>query len=252
MRARVPGLGGRPGGRPSLDPPTQLDTAGPFIGVLGVQRVHPGLAHELPGPGLDHAPFASIFIHPINAGLFIGIFVFVCILGLGGPTGIAANPARDMGPRLAHALLPIAGTSACCGCLGSWRAGGLAGLGWAGGSGPPPGARAAARRGWVGDAPTGWLLGHCCRVGGRRGPARGWRHQAPSASTLAPARPARPARPEPAHLTACVTHAPAPAGKGPSEFAYSWVPFLAPLAGGAIAGGLYMAVQELNHSSLLA
>lgn len=39
-------------------------------------------------------------------------------------------------------------------------------------------------------------------------------------------------------------------GKGPSEFGYSWVPFLAPLAGGAVAGGLYMAVQKMNHSAL--
>ena len=30
-------------------------------------------------------------------------------LSLGGPTGYAINPARDLGPRLAHAALPIAG-----------------------------------------------------------------------------------------------------------------------------------------------
>lgn len=29
--------------------------------------------------------------------------------GLGGPTAYAANPARDLGPRVAHALLPIPG-----------------------------------------------------------------------------------------------------------------------------------------------
>lgn len=47
--------------------------------------------------------------HAAPAGFFVGFFVFVCVLALGGPTGIAANPARDFGPRLAHAVLPIAG-----------------------------------------------------------------------------------------------------------------------------------------------
>jgi hypothetical protein len=42
-------------------------------------------------------------------GIWIAFFVFLCILGLGGPTGIAANPARDFSPRVAHFLLPIPG-----------------------------------------------------------------------------------------------------------------------------------------------
>ena len=37
-------------------------------------------------------------------------FVIMAIgFGLGGPTGYAINPARDLGPRIAYALLPIKG-----------------------------------------------------------------------------------------------------------------------------------------------
>ncbi len=37
----------------------------------------------------------------------VGIIVFAIGLSLGGTTGYAINPARDLGPRIAHALLPI-------------------------------------------------------------------------------------------------------------------------------------------------
>src|SRR5205807_1550433 len=39
----------------------------------------------------------------------VGLLVFAIGLSLGGTTGYAINPARDLGPRLAHALLPIDG-----------------------------------------------------------------------------------------------------------------------------------------------
>jgi len=39
----------------------------------------------------------------------VGSLVWGIGLSLGGPTGYAINPARDLGPRLAHAILPIAG-----------------------------------------------------------------------------------------------------------------------------------------------
>lgn len=48
----------------------------------------------------------------ISTGLgpyLVGLVVWAIGLSLGGPTGYAINPARDLGPRIAHALLPIAG-----------------------------------------------------------------------------------------------------------------------------------------------
>jgi glycerol uptake facilitator protein len=42
-------------------------------------------------------------------GLLVGLLVLGIGLSLGGPTGYAINPARDLGPRIMHAILPIAG-----------------------------------------------------------------------------------------------------------------------------------------------
>lgn len=66
------------------------------------------------------ATFALVFVgsaiveKDIGRGLFFtaplgGALVWGIGLSLGGPTGYAINPARDLAPRLAHAILPIPG-----------------------------------------------------------------------------------------------------------------------------------------------
>jgi glycerol uptake facilitator protein len=55
-------------------------------------------------------------------------------LSLGGTTGYAINPARDLGPRIAHTLLPISGKGpsdwsyAFVPIIGPLIGGGIAGL----------------------------------------------------------------------------------------------------------------------------
>jgi len=52
---------------------------------------------------LDLSAVYSVGINPLP----VGFLVWGIGLSLGGPTGYAINPARDLAPRLAHALLPI-------------------------------------------------------------------------------------------------------------------------------------------------
>lgn len=48
-------------------------------------------------------------VSPALGPYLVGILVWGIGASLGGTTGYAINPARDLGPRLAHAVLPIAG-----------------------------------------------------------------------------------------------------------------------------------------------
>ncbi|MCO7124917.1 aquaporin family protein [Sporolactobacillus shoreicorticis] len=51
---------------------------------------------------------ANQLAHGLNP-LIVGFLIVVIGMALGGTTGYAINPARDLAPRLAHALLPIKG-----------------------------------------------------------------------------------------------------------------------------------------------
>ena len=49
---------------------------------------------------------ANTFTDGLNP-IVVGILILAIGLSLGGPTGYAINPARDLGPRIAHQILPI-------------------------------------------------------------------------------------------------------------------------------------------------
>ena len=74
---------------------------GTFVLVFGVSGLIAN-AGALPG---DAAAVIGSGLNP----LLVGLLVLGIGLSLGGPTGYAINPARDLGPRIAHAVLPIAG-----------------------------------------------------------------------------------------------------------------------------------------------
>ena len=79
-----------------------IGTAVLLFGVLAIAAN----AQTLSKPGdIDLTLVFSRGLQP----LLVGILVLGIGASLGGPTGYAINPARDLGPRLAHALLPIAG-----------------------------------------------------------------------------------------------------------------------------------------------
>ena len=74
------------------------ETIGSFALVLAL------LAVLSPGNFVPGSDLAKGF-----GPVLVGAIVWAIGLSLGGPTGYAINPARDLGPRLAHAVLPIPG-----------------------------------------------------------------------------------------------------------------------------------------------
>ena len=78
-----------------------IGTAALLFGVLAFGSVIAGASSEQQA----WAAAVSLWFGPA----LVGLLVFGIGLSLGGPTGYAINPARDLGPRIAHALLPIPG-----------------------------------------------------------------------------------------------------------------------------------------------
>jgi len=82
-----------------------IGTAVLMFGILAIAAN----AQTLARPGdVDLSVVFSRGLQP----LLVGVLVLGIGLSLGGPTGYAINPARDLGPRLAHAILPIPGKGA--------------------------------------------------------------------------------------------------------------------------------------------
>jgi glycerol uptake facilitator protein len=91
---------------------SQTTKLGVFCTAPAIRSKWSNLLCEIIGTFVLVSGLLFIGANKFNEGLnplIVGLLIIAIGVSLGGTTGYAINPARDLGPRIAHFLLPIAG-----------------------------------------------------------------------------------------------------------------------------------------------
>ncbi len=92
--------------------PDQATKLGVFCNAPAIRNVFTNLLSEILATTVLVLALLFIGANEFTQGfkpVVVGLLIISIGLSLGGPTGFAINPARDLGPRIAHAMLPIYG-----------------------------------------------------------------------------------------------------------------------------------------------